>query len=108
MLISRRDVFRRAANGAAFAVCMFGMVPKSWACLYGSFWVVCPNGHVDRVDDGTCQHKCEKCGAQAFNGAKVTLRCPNGHDGVFDTSSCGRACSSAKCGTCGRECRIGG
>lgn len=114
MLIRRREAFRWLANGAAFAFCAFGMVPKCRACLYGSYWVVCPNNtpnsnpqHVDRVDDGTCQHKCDKCGAQCFRGANVTLRCPNGHDGEVDTSKCGDACTGVNCGTCGANCRIG-
>ena len=114
MLIRRREVFGMLAKGAAFAICVFGMVPKCRACLYGSYWVVCPlnSSHVDQVDDGTCQHECEKCKAQkittqCFKGAKVTLRCPNGHDGEVDTSQCRDACTGVTCGTCGANCRIG-
>ncbi len=114
MLVRRRELFGVVAKAVTFGICIFGIVPKSRACLYGSYWVVCPkdNSHVDRVDDGTCQHECEECKAQkiktqCFDGAKVTLRCPNGHDGKVDTSKCGDACQGVTCGTCRVNCRIG-
>jgi hypothetical protein len=107
LMIGRRQLFGRVANTIALAFGYFASMPEAKACLYGKYWVVCPNGHVDTVDDGTCQHVCETCHAQVFRGAKVTLRCRNGHDGEVDTAACGRACTSVKCGTCGIECRIG-
>jgi len=38
---------------------------RAHACLYGTFKVRCPNG-IDIVEDGTCNHTCEKCGGKAF------------------------------------------
>jgi hypothetical protein len=104
---SRRDFMAKAARTSGAAV-VIALIPKSArACLYGKWWVVCPNGHVDLVDDGTCQHKCEKCGVQAFQGSIVTVRCPNGHDNRIDTAPCGRACTGFNCPTCGSNCRVG-
>lgn len=106
-MISRRRLLGQAFRATAVASFYLASVAKAKACLYGSYLVVCSKGHVDRVDQGTCQHKCETCGEQVFRGAKVTLRCPNGHSGEVDSSVCGRACEGVNCGTCGANCRIG-
>jgi hypothetical protein len=95
------------------AVAILASVPYSaMACLCGTWFVRCPNGHVDQVDKVTCQHECEKCGAQAFSGGDVTVVCPNGHDnrlvntGNRDQTS--QWASSLRCRTCGAECRQNG
>jgi len=104
---SRRHFITKAANLAGVAAIIAATPKQASACLYGKWWVVCPVGHVDQVDDGTCQHKCEKCGRQAFQGSVVTVRCPSGHDNRIDTASCGRACGAYSCPTCGKNCRVG-
>jgi len=80
---------------------------RAEACLYGKWWVVCPRGDADLVDDGTCQHRCEQHGLQVFRGNVVTVRCPNGHDNEIDTGRCDRACTGFSCPRCGRNCRVG-
>ena len=106
-MIARRDVLRRLGVACGVAFGSMGMPGTARACLYGKWWVKCPNGHVDMVDDGTCSHKCERCGLQVFRGNQVTVVCPNGHANTIDTGACGRACTSYKCETCGSDCRVG-
>jgi hypothetical protein len=82
---------------------------RAAACLYGKWWLVCPKGDADLVDDGTCQHQCKTHRIQVFRGKLVTVRCPNGHDTEIDTSTCKRACTDFICPAngCGRNCRVG-
>lgn len=112
---SRRQFIAKAANLAGGIAIIAATQKQAKACLYGDWFVVCPVGHVDKVDSGTCQHKCEKCGRQAFQGSVVTVRCPRGHDNRIDTDRCpqmesrgGRsACTGYNCSTCGSNCRVG-
>jgi hypothetical protein len=104
---TRRSFFANflgAAGGIGF---LLATPRRAQACLYGKWWVVCPKGDCDLVDDGTCQHVCEKHGIQVFRGSQVTVRCPKGHDNPIDTAPCGRACTSYKCTVCGEDCRVG-
>jgi DNA-directed RNA polymerase subunit RPC12/RpoP len=97
---------------AAVGTVVVGAPSSAQACLYGKWQVRCANGHIDIVDDGTCQHKCEKCGLQVFDGHTVTVVCPVGHANRVDTGTYPQkrghpVMESYKCSTCGRECRIG-
>jgi hypothetical protein len=93
------------------AVAIIATIPRSaFACLSGTWFVRCPNGHVDQVDDITCQHECNTCHAQAFSGGNVTVVCPKGHDNpLVNTGSKDQAkqcqfVKSFKCTYDGLEC----
>ncbi len=104
---TRRQFIEKMAAASGVLGLIIGTSRPARACLYGKWWVVCPNNHADLVDDGTCQHKCEECGLQAFRGSQVTVRCPNGHNNPIDTAPCGQACTNFNCPTCGADCRVG-
>jgi hypothetical protein len=71
--------------------------------LWGTWIVRCPKGHDDKVEDGTAQHKCEKCGLQVFKDGKVTAVCPKGHPNVIELK--GRTESATcKVADCKSEC----
>ena len=72
--------------------------------LWGTWYVRCPDGHDDKVEKGTAQHKCETCGKQCFKDGKVVVVCPKGHPNEIEVK--GRV-ESAKCKHegCGVECR---
>ena len=108
MGIARRKLLQQSLMGGFFAVAALVFPSQARACLYGKWWVVCPNNHVDEVDDGTCQHKCSKCGQQCFRGNTVTVLCPKGHRNDV-TSQCDHAhCTQHfNCTTCGVDCRHG-
>ena len=79
------------------------------ACLVGTWWVRCPNGHIDTVEDVTCNHDCEKCPARAFSNGNGTVVCPVGHNNYVQTGSSSerrRWLKTYRCRTagCGREC----
>ena len=81
----------------------------SIACLVGTWWVRCPNRHVDTVEDVTCNHTCEKCGANAVSNGNGTVVCPVGHDNYVRTGSRserGSWLKTYRCTQrdCGREC----
>jgi hypothetical protein len=70
--------------------------------LLGTFYLKCPAcGKVDKVEDGTAQHKCEKCKTQVFQRGHVKLVCPKNH--VNDVQVLGEV-NSVICRTCGAEC----
>jgi len=109
---------RRQAIGAGITsgfLALFKFAPLARAdnkrhALYGKFHVCCPNKHVDIVNDGTKQHKCEKCGGQCFVDQKVTLVCPGHHDNVVDLSVVdvlkSYKCRHKEAGRiCGKECQ---
>ena len=105
MNTTRREFVVRAV-GVAGAVGFIAAVPvPAQACLYGKWAVLCANGHVDLVDDGTCQHVCEKCGLQVFSGDDVTVVCRNGHPNRIKTGA--PASTSFICPTCKTDCRLG-
>jgi len=103
---TRREFLRGLiANAGAVAVLLVAP-SRAFACL-GGIWVVhCPYcGHNDTVTEGTCQHVCESCGRQIFNGSQVTVVCPNGHLNLIDTGdglATSYACTAKGCGL---ECR---
>ena len=109
MKTTRRDFIRKLVGVAGAFGFLLANPMRAQACLYGQWWVVCPKGDCDLVDDGTCQHKCEQHGIQVFRGSAVTVRCPNGHDNPIDTAQCGKACTDYWCPTpgCGENCRVG-
>lgn len=103
--MTRRDIITRMLGITSVIVA----VPNyAEACLYGKWNVRCPNGHIDTVTDGTCQHKCEKCRAQVFSGKDVTVVCRNGHSSRITTGDCGRStCTTSYiCPKCGIDCRL--
>lgn len=83
------------------------------ACLYGTFIVRCRNGHDDIVEDGTCNHDCEKCGVKAFSNGEGYIVCPSGHANYVQTGTSRRtAMTSYRCrarwpngAVCQQECR---
>lgn len=74
--------------------------------LWGTWYVRCPDGHVDKVEDATAQHVCEddKCKKQCFIDGKVTVMCPDNHTNEIAVR--GRV-EGRKCKTdgCKKECR---
>lgn len=107
---TRRKFLGSFAGIAAVPVAVVSTPTRARACLYGKWNVQCPRcGRVDRVDDGTCQHRCERCDTQVFSENKVTVVCRNGHP----TQITSGACSSSSCTTsylcpkCGTDCRLG-
>jgi hypothetical protein len=107
--MSSRRHFITSLMGTFGAVGIMLSVPsRAHACLYGTFKVRCPNGHIDTVEDGTCNHTCEKCGVKALSEGEGDILCPNGHINHVRTGSSRRrrdVTSSYKCRTCGKECR---
>lgn len=108
--MSSRRRFVTSMLGALGAIGITLTVPtRASACLYGKFKVRCPNGHVDIVEDGTCNHTCEKCDVKAFTEGEGDLVCPDGHVNHVRTGSSRRredVTTSVKCRTCGKECRV--
>ena len=79
------------------------------ACLVGKWRVICPNRHIDMVDDITCNHNCETCGAVAFSNGEGDIVCPNNHPNHVVTGSRDDRdhwLQSRKCSQCGAECRV--
>jgi hypothetical protein len=100
--MATRRQFIAGALEAIGAVAIVAATPtRAHACLGGTWVVRCPNGHDDTVTQGTCQHVCEKCGRQAFDGDVVTVVCPNGHPNRITTGKT----TSYVCPTCKTECR---
>ena len=109
MKTTRRKFIRKLVGAAGAAGFLLANPMRAQACLYGQWWVVCPKGDCDLVDDGTCQHECEQHHIQVFRGSAVTVRCPNGHDNPIDTAPCGEACTDYFCTRrdCRKNCRVG-
>src|SRR5665213_1284124 len=83
---TRREFIKKLV-GTIGAVGIIVVFPsEARACLYGTWHVQCPRGHIDTVTDGTCQHRCEKCGLQVFSGNVVTVVCRNGHANRITTA----------------------
>ena len=106
---SRRQLLSRMYGVTGFALAVM-LVPRSArACLVGRWKVRCPNGHVDVVEEVTCNHTCEKCGVVAFSGGVGQVVCPKGHSNQVTTGDkSGRAqwLCSFKCRVDGLECRL--
>lgn len=78
--------------------------PKNY--LLGTFYLQCPYcGNIDKVEDGTAQHRCQTCDKQVFHDGKVIVMCPNGHPNEIALH--GRT-SSIICRRCQTECRRDG
>src|ERR1043166_3980311 len=108
MNTTRREFMARAV-GATGAVGVIMAAPSAaQACMYGQWAVMCPNGHVDMVDEGTCQHKCERCGVQAFSDNVVTVVCRNGHPNRITTGAANREQITQHylCSVCKTDCRL--
>jgi len=106
---SRRHFITSMMAGLGTIGIMLTAPTRAQACLYGTFWVRCPNGHIDTVDSGTCNHNCEKCGAKAFTEGEGDIVCPAGHINHVRTGSSRRqedVTTSIKCRTCGKECKL--
>ncbi len=96
------------ANVAAVGAVATYSIPAR-ACLYGTWHVQCPVGHVDTVTEGTCQHKCEECGRQVFSGNVVTVVWRNGHPNRITTGA-GDSQHVTRhyiCPTCKTDCCLG-
>jgi len=112
MALSRRTFGSIALRVMGFLSLTAFFEETSGACIYGKWLLVCPRfpkQHADFVDDGTCQHPCNSCRSQMFNGNVVTVRCRNGHDSVL-TSGPGTKngiTQHATCATCHIDCRWG-
>ncbi len=79
------------------------------ACLAGKWKVRCPRGHDDIVEDVTCNHACEKCGAKAFSDGVGDVVCPDGHANHVSTGNRNERdkwLQRLKCSKCGKECCI--
>src|SRR5690349_17657937 len=98
-LQTRRGFFAAAIGAAAW---LLAAPTPARAALPDHWKVRWPNGHVDDVSGGTCQHKCESCHEQAFTGANVTVICPSGHSNEIDVGPCddAHAVRSFKCRAC--------
>jgi len=99
---TRRDFL---TTGIGIGGALMALPARVDACLYGTWVLQCPKdeSHRDTVEDGTCQHECETCGTQMFDGDDVTVVCPSGHPTRVRT---GRpASTSFICPTCKRQCR---
>ena len=106
---SRREFLGSLIGVFGAAAIVLTVPTHAQACLYGTFKVRCPNGHIDIVEDGTCNHTCEKCGAKAFTEGEGDLVCPDGHVNHVRTGSSRRredVTRSVKCRTCGKECKL--
>lgn len=106
---TRREFIKKLV-GTTGAVGIIAAFPiQARACLYGTWHVQCPNGHIDTVTDGTCQHKCEKCGLQVFSGNVVTVVCRNGHPNRIATGAgdSQHVTQHFTCPTCNTDCRLG-
>lgn len=107
---STRREFIASILGTLSAVGLILSQPdQARACLVGTWWVRCPKGHVDTVEDVTCNHDCEKCDTNAFSNGNGTVVCPVGHNNYVRTGSRwerGKWLKSYRCRTadCGREC----
>lgn len=76
-------------------------------CLAGTWKVRCPKGHDDIVEQITCNHICEKCGAKAFTDGNGYIVCPDGHANHVKTGNRNQRDKwllSYKCEKCGKEC----
>jgi hypothetical protein len=109
MQVTTRREFGASLVGAPFLGTLLFAPASASACLYGKWRVKCANGHVDTVDDATCQHKCEKCRLQVFSGNKVTVVCRNGHANEILTGAANRKEITQHyiCPTCKTDCRLG-
>lgn len=108
MKITRRGCLA-AATKMAGAICVIVAFPtEARACLYGTWHVQCPAGHINQVDQGTCQHKCEQCGRQVFDGNVVTVVCKNGHPNRITTGAGDKQNVTQHyiCPTCKTDCRL--
>jgi hypothetical protein len=109
MINNRRDFIARTA-GTGGLVAMYLAKPRpAQACLLGTWFLYCRNcHHIDTVEDGTCQHKCENCGQQVFygtDGRDVTLVCEDGHLNPVTTGTHDHPSTSYKCTSCGKDCQ---
>ena len=106
---TRREFIARV-TGIIGAVGIIVAAPgPARACLAGTWKVRCLRGHVDIVDDITCNHKCEKCGEKAFSDGVGDVVCPDGHANPVSTGNRNERdkwLQSLKCSKCGKGCRI--
>jgi len=87
MALTRRSVLAALVAQAGSISVLVNTSAPAWACLWGRWKIRCPNGHDDIVTQGTCQHQCETCGAQAFDHGAVRIVCPNGHATLVQTGT---------------------
>jgi hypothetical protein len=109
MRSTRRAFISRFVGAMGVIGTMAAFPTQARACLYGKWHVMCANRHVNSVDDGTCQHKCEQCGLQVFNGNVVTVVCRNGHPNTISTGAGDKqhVTQHYMCPTCNTDCRLG-
>jgi hypothetical protein len=109
MTLSRRKLLLDLPiRFAAVGLLTFWYEPAH-ACLAGRWKVRCPNGHDDIVDQVTCNHNCDECGAQAFKDGEGNVVCPNGHVNHVVTGNRDqqdRWIQSLNCAQCNAECRL--
>jgi hypothetical protein len=106
---TRREFIARLVGTTGAVGVMLAAPSRARACLAGTWHVQCPNGHIDTVTGGTCQHKCEKCGVQVFSGNDVTVVCRNGHPNRIRTGACdsSHCTTSYICPQDNTDCRLG-
>lgn len=106
---TRREFIARAV-GTLGAVGIVAAAPTpARACLVGKWEVRCPNGHDDIVDQVTCNHSCQKCGAKAFSDGVGLVVCPRGHANRVSTGNSDQRdqwLQSYKCPQDSLECRL--
>lgn len=106
---ARREFIAGLVKTAGAIGAIMAFPTSAQACLYGTWHVQCPNLHINQVDSGTCQHKCEQCGVQVFAGNVVTVVCRNGHPNRIATGAGDQQHVTQHyiCPTCNTDCRLG-
>jgi len=109
---TRRQFVADLAEAVGILSLVAGIPTDARAYLLGTWWLVCPYDNcdrIDRVDGGTKQHLCSKCGRQMFYGPRqtlVTIACPEPYlhpNSDVDTDG---ELRSFRCTTCGIECQM--
>src|SRR6266404_3939426 len=87
MTITRRKLLATLVAKVGAVGILVTAANSARACMWGTWKVRCPNGHDDIVTQGTCNHRCEKCGAQAFAAGAGYIVCPKGHANLVQTGT---------------------
>ncbi len=106
---TRREFIAKVVGTIGAAGIIVAAPNPALACLVGTWKVRCPKGHDDIVEEITCNHTCEKCGAKALSDGVGDVVCPGGHANHVSTGNRkerGKWLQSLKCSKCGKECCI--
>jgi len=79
-------------------------------CLVGTWYVQCTRGHIDQVDDITCNHNCSQCTFEnkSVDDGTAMVVCPYGHATRVEDHTSSHLCSYrySNGNVCNTECRI--